>query len=94
MLEVLANLEKRASNFFKNLLNVVLLICLINTGFSVFIYLQTVEINKAILKIEQTEKDLQILTKKKIDHRYFNLTKSLEEIHGIKINTKNGELKK
>ena len=31
--------------------------------------------------------------KKKIDHRYFNTTTSLEEIHNIKINTLNVELK-
>ena len=32
--------------------------------------------------------------KKKIDHRYFNMTTTLEEIYNIKINTLNGELKK
>lgn len=31
--------------------------------------------------------------KKKIDHRYFNTTTSLEEIHGVKINTYNGQLR-
>ncbi len=32
--------------------------------------------------------------KDKIHYRYFNLTKSLEEIHNVKINTKNGKLEK
>ena len=31
--------------------------------------------------------------KKKIDHRYFNTTTTLEEIHNVKINTLNGELR-
>ena len=31
--------------------------------------------------------------KKKIDHRYFNTTTSLEQIHDVDINTSNGELK-
>ena len=32
-------------------------------------------------------------TNKKIDDRYFNTTKSLEEIHNVKINSKTGEIK-
>ena len=31
---------------------------------------------------------------KKIDFRYFNMTRSIEEIHNIKIDTQNGEIKK
>lgn len=31
--------------------------------------------------------------KKKIDHRYFNTTTTLEEIYHVRINTLNGELK-
>lgn len=34
------------------------------------------------------------LVKNRTDFRYFNLTRSLEEIHNIKIDTKNGEIKK
>lgn len=32
--------------------------------------------------------------RKKIDHRYFNTTKTLEDIYNIEINTYNGELKR
>lgn len=32
--------------------------------------------------------------KKKIDHRYFNTTTTIEEIHNVKVNTYNGEVKK
>lgn len=31
--------------------------------------------------------------RKKVDHRYFNTTRSLEQIHNVKINTFDGELK-
>ena len=34
-----------------------------------------------------------IKIKKKIDHRYFNTTTTLEEIYNVKVNTLNGELK-
>lgn len=33
------------------------------------------------------------LLKNRIDYRYFNTTTSLEEIHGVDINTYNGEIK-
>ena len=32
--------------------------------------------------------------KRKIDHRYFNTTTTIEKIHNVKINTLNGELKR
>ncbi len=32
------------------------------------------------------------INRKKINFRYFNLTKSLEEIHKVEINTRNGKL--
>lgn len=32
--------------------------------------------------------------RKKIDHRYFNTTRSLEQIHNVEIDTYKGELKK
>ena len=33
-------------------------------------------------------------TEKKVDFRYFNITRSLEDIYNLKINTLNGEIKK
>lgn len=32
--------------------------------------------------------------RKKIDHRYFNTTRSLEQIHNVEIDTYKGEIKK
>lgn len=34
-----------------------------------------------------------IKIKKKIDHRYFNTTTTLEQLYDVKINTYNGDLK-
>lgn len=93
MLEILANLEKRARNFFANALNIVLIVCIVNTVFSVLAYRQALVNKKEIRKIEERAELSHVDIKKKIDHRYFNLTKSAEEIHGVKINTLNGELK-
>lgn len=93
MLEILANLEKRARNFFANALNIVLIVCIVNTVFSVLAYRQALVNKKEIRKIEERAELSHVDIKKKIDHRYFNLTKSAEEIHRVRINTLNGELK-
>lgn len=54
-----------------------------------------------LLKIsnQNTESQKELVTeikknRDKIHFRYFNLTKSLEEIHKVKIDTKNGRLEK
>lgn len=93
MLEILANLEKRVRSFFTNALNIVLIVCIVNTVFSVLAYRQALVNKEEIRKIEERAELSHVDIKKKIDHRYFNLTKSAEEIHGVKINTLNGELK-
>ena len=93
MLEILANLEKRARNFFTNALNIVLIVCVVNAVFSVLAYRQALVNKEEIHKIEERAELSHVAIKKKIDHRYFNLTKSAEEIHRVRINTLNGELK-
>lgn len=93
MLEILANLEKRARSFFTNALNIVLIVCVVNTVFSVLAYRQALVNKEEIRKIEERAELSHVAIKKKIDHRYFNLTKSAEEIHRVRINTLNGELK-
>lgn len=93
MLEILANLEKRAREYFSNVLNIVLLVCIANTVFSVLAFCQSIENKKEMIKIEKSAENSHNLIKKKIDHRYFNLTTTLSEIHDTKINTLNGELK-
>lgn len=93
MLEILANLEKRAKEYFSNVLNIVLLVCIANTVFSVFLYLQISEFKNEFNRIVKSSEISHNAIKNKIDHRYFNLTTTLSEIHNTKINTRNGELK-
>ena len=71
---------KNIKNLFREKINVVitLLIAILCVEAGRFYY--EIKVNKAILK--------------KIDHRYFNITKSLEDINGVELNTKNGELKR
>lgn len=48
------------------------------------------------LAIEQSNKEIITQLKevnKKVDFRYFNTTRSLEDIHNIKIDTRSGEIK-
>ena len=42
------------------------------------------------IKIENKMSEYNTSTAKKIDHRYFNLTRSLEDIHNVRIDTLNG----
>lgn len=44
-------------------------------------------------KINTNINNSTIDIKRKVDHRYFSTTKSLEQIHNLDINTLNGELK-
>ncbi len=51
------------------------------------------------IKIQNAQLQTEILASNnkivdKVHFRYFNLTKSLEEIHQVKIDTKNGKLEK
>lgn len=94
MLEILTNLEKRSREYFSNVLNIILLVCIANTVFSVFLFLQVSEHKTELNRIVKSSEVSHNALKNKIDHRYFNLSRTLEEIHEVKINTKNGELKK
>lgn len=54
-----------------------------------------ITITAGLIKIHQEIKETQqAITKceKKVDYRYFNLTRSLEDIHGIKIDTHKGRI--
>lgn len=72
-----------AANKRSSLLNYILIIFLI----------VSVAINICLIisfKKEMNFNHTKIL--KKIDHRYFNLTRTLEDIHKVKVNTKDGHL--
>lgn len=59
------------------------LLLILFIGFMVY----QVQINQTIInQIEQTEK--------KVDFRYFNTTRSLENLHNVEIDTKDGRIRK
>lgn len=66
------------TGFFKDTINRLTVIVLI---FSCILTFGIYKTYKAVIKCER-----------KIDFRYFNLTRSLEDIHNVKINTKDGSL--
>lgn len=89
--------------FFSNIMNTVcvllLCFCLAILGFQFKLNkdLQGLENKIEVLNLEidtSTQKicdEIQI-NRDKIHFRYFNLTNSLEDINGVKINTKNGKI--
>ena len=93
MIGIIGNLEKRAREYFSNAVNIVLALCLLNIVISGLALYQALENKKEIHEVESAVEKSGIVIKKKLDHRYFNLTKSIEEIHNVKINTLNGEIK-
>lgn len=52
--------------------------------FLIFVVYQVNENNKIMNQIKKAEK--------KVDFRYFNLTESIKEIHGVNIDTQNGHV--
>lgn len=70
-------------SLFREKMNFAILLLIANLCFSIYSY------NDLTNKIDNST----TVIKKKVDHRYFNTTTSLEEIHNVKINTYNGELK-
>ncbi len=79
ILELSAGLKK----MFREKINIVIFLVILSLGFNVYSY---VDIKGSIT--ENTT-----LIKKKIDYRYFNTTKTLEQIHNVDVNTYNDELK-
>ena len=59
----------------------------------IFIHFEIQNLKKfVILKSENLEQEIT-KTRKRIDFRYFNTTRTLEDLHKVKIDTKNGDLK-
>ena len=81
-------------NFMMNEVNrVFVLVIVMLIAFGIFLHF---EINSVKKQIQSNTEKLELLldkTNKKIEHRYFNTAKSLEEIHKVKIDTKTGEIK-
>lgn len=87
-----------AKDFLSNEVNRVF-VAVILIGFIVglLVYNGTSAILKSNEELKKSNTELKEKiekTKDRVDFRYFNTTKSLEEIHNVKIDTRTGELKK
>lgn len=87
-----------AKDFLSSELNrVFVAVVLIGIILGLIIYNCTTAIFKSNSEILKSNKELMQKiekTKDRVDYRYFNTTTSLEQIHNVKIDTHNGELKK
>ena len=81
-------------NFMANEVNrLFTLILLINILIGFFLHFEIASLKQQIfLRTEQLDMDI-IKAKKRVDYRYFNMTRTLEDIFNIKIDTKDGYLK-
>jgi len=91
MKRLIALTEESVKSFLAEKSNKLFLFTLI--GFGILGYFQYQETNKTELLIKKME-DSNMEIKKKIDHRYFNLTRSLEDIFDTQIDTFNGKAAK
>jgi len=91
MKKLIAITEESVKSFLAEKSNKLFLFTLI--GFGILGYFQYQETNKTELLIKKME-DSNMEIKKKIDHRYFNLTRSLEDIFDTQIDTFNGKAAK
>ena len=68
-------------------------IILINIGVGIFLHIENLKLKETI--IENTERIEQQITqtRKRVDYRYFNTTRTIEDLYGVKVNTKDGYLK-
>lgn len=91
MKRLIALTEESVKSFLAEKSNKLFLFTLI--GFGILGYFQYQETSKTELLIKKME-DSNMEIKKKIDHRYFNLTRSLEDIFDTQIDTFNGKAAK
>ncbi len=79
MLQLMTGLK----NLLRDKLNLIVILLIANLICNGYYY------HKINTNIDKSTVDIN----RKVDHRYFNITKSLEQIHNVEINTFNGELK-
>lgn len=79
ILELSVGLKK----MFREKINIVIFLAILALGFNIYSYVD----------IKDSINESTTLIKKKVDHRYFNTTKTLEQINNVDVNTYNGELK-
>lgn len=83
MSKLVLELTTGIKDLFREKINLVIFLLIANLCVSIYGY---TTINANIT-------NSTVAIKKKVDHRYFNTTTSLEEIHNVKIDTYKGELK-
>ncbi len=87
-----------AKDFMSNEVNRLFIVVLtISIAFTIFQYIEFREIENLKLLITETNQSLSndiAKSRKRTDYRYFNLTRSLEDIYNVRIDTKTGELKR
>lgn len=66
---------------------------LVREKINIVIFLLVVLLSVNVFEITYFNKNFSKVTKK-VDHRYFNLTKTLEEIYNIEIDTHKGKIEK
>ena len=79
-------------NFMRKENNFITILVVLTLSVSIYSHVDT---NKKLKQIKSEFNQVNenfVLLKKKVDHRYFNTTTSLEQIHHVKIDTYNGKL--
>lgn len=86
MTRAFSEINVEIKKFIREKNNFIVFLLIMNLAFNIFNYL-SVNNNFKLLDDKFTK------VRNKIDHRYFNTTTSLQEIHKVKINTYNGEVR-
>lgn len=81
-------------NFMANEVNrVFVLFVVISLSIGIFLHWEIQNLKKFIVSSDTKLEEEITKTRKRIDYRYFNTTRTLEDLHQVKIDTKSGDLK-
>ena len=81
-------------NFMANEVNrVFVLFMVITLSIGLFLHWEIQNLKRFIVSSDTKLKEEITKTRKRIDYRYFNTTRTLEDLHNVRIDTKNGDLK-
>ncbi len=81
-------------NFMAKEVNrVFVLFMVITLSIGLFLHLEIQNLKRFIVSSDTKLEEEITKTRKRIDYRYFNTTRTLEDLHNVRIDTKNGDLK-
>ena len=81
-------------NFMAKEVNrVFVLFMVITLSIGLFLHWEIQNLKKFIISGDTKLEEEITKTRKRIDYRYFNTTRTLEDLHNVRIDTKNGDLK-